>query len=205
MQLTSKGVWRAAAYAAVVVLGTYAVVAQQPQDDPLLRGFQNPPASAKPRVWWHWMNGNITKEGISADLEWMKRVRHRRVQNFDASLMTPPIVPKRLVFMTPEWKEAFGHAVATADRLGLEFANRRISGLERERRPVGAARAGHEEAGLDGDSRRGRQTLQRRAPEAALGGRPVPERAQGGWIQFALQAAGLLPGRRGGRLRDAGR
>jgi len=33
--------------------------------DALERGFQNPPDSAKPRVWWHWMNGNITKEGIS--------------------------------------------------------------------------------------------------------------------------------------------
>ena len=31
-------------------------------------GFKNPPNSAKPRVWWHWMNGNITKEGIKLDL-----------------------------------------------------------------------------------------------------------------------------------------
>jgi len=28
---------------------------------------------AQPRVWWHWMNGNITKEGIRKDLEWMHR------------------------------------------------------------------------------------------------------------------------------------
>jgi hypothetical protein len=27
-------------------------------------GFRNPPESAKPRTWWHWTNGNITKEGI---------------------------------------------------------------------------------------------------------------------------------------------
>jgi len=26
--------------------------------------FMNPPESAKPRVWWHWMNGNVTKDGI---------------------------------------------------------------------------------------------------------------------------------------------
>src|SRR5256884_1323579 len=32
--------------------------------DTLESGFVNPPDSAKPRVWWHWMNGNITKEGI---------------------------------------------------------------------------------------------------------------------------------------------
>jgi (4-O-methyl)-D-glucuronate---lignin esterase len=40
----------------------------------LERGFKDPPDSAKPRVWWHWLNGNVTKEGITADLEWMKRV-----------------------------------------------------------------------------------------------------------------------------------
>ena len=39
------------------------------KSDALEQGFLNPPASAKPRVWWHWMNGNITKEGIKLDLE----------------------------------------------------------------------------------------------------------------------------------------
>ena len=41
--------------------------------DPLRAGFANPPNAARPRVWWHWMNGNITKEGIKLDLEWMQR------------------------------------------------------------------------------------------------------------------------------------
>ena len=40
----------------------------------LAAGFQNPPASAKPHNWWHWMNGNISKEGITKDLEAMARV-----------------------------------------------------------------------------------------------------------------------------------
>jgi hypothetical protein len=30
-------------------------------ENDLVSGFQDPPASAKPRVWWHWMNGNISK------------------------------------------------------------------------------------------------------------------------------------------------
>ena len=71
--------------AAIAAAGTWIVTAQ-PAGDPLLRGFQNPPDSAKPRVWWHWMNGNITKEGIKADLEWMKRVGIGGFQNFDAGL-----------------------------------------------------------------------------------------------------------------------
>ena len=85
-------------------------------------GFLNPPESAKPRVWWHWMNGNITKEGIRADLEWMHRVGIGGFQNFDAALNTPQIVDKRLVYMTPEWKEAFLFTTQLADSLGLEMA-----------------------------------------------------------------------------------
>ena len=32
-------------------------------------GFRNPPDSAKPHVWYHMMNGNVTKEGITCDFE----------------------------------------------------------------------------------------------------------------------------------------
>lgn len=88
----------------------------------LEQGFDTPPDEAKPRVWWHWMNGNITKEGITADLEWMKRVGIGGFQNFDAALGRDQVVEKRLVYMTPEWKDAFRHATELADRLGLEEA-----------------------------------------------------------------------------------
>jgi hypothetical protein len=90
--------------------------------DPLARGFLDPPDSARPRVWWHWMNGNITREGIKLDLEWMKRVGIGGFQNFDASLNTPQVVDHRLVYMTPEWKDAFHYAATLADQLGLEMA-----------------------------------------------------------------------------------
>ena len=86
----------------------------------LENGFKTPPNSAKPRVWWHWMNGNITKEGIKLDLEWMNRVGIGGFQNFDASLGTPKLVDKRLVYMTPEWKDAFLFTTKLADQLGLK-------------------------------------------------------------------------------------
>ena len=99
-------------------------VPQVKTSENLEHGFQNPPESAKPRVWWHWMNGNITKEGIRADLEWMKRVGIGGFQNFDADfeMSTPQIVEKRLVYMTPEWKDAFRFTTKLADSLGLEMA-----------------------------------------------------------------------------------
>jgi (4-O-methyl)-D-glucuronate---lignin esterase len=114
-----KRICLAAAIAAL--LGAGAVFAQGP-DDALAKGFQNPPDSARPRVWWHWMSGNITKEGIKADLEWMKRAGIAGFQNFDAGLDTPQIVEKRLVFMTPAWKDAFKFTATLADQLGLEMA-----------------------------------------------------------------------------------
>ena len=85
-------------------------------------GFIAPPDSAKPRVWWHWMNGNITEEGIRADLEWMHRAGIGGFQNFDAGLRSPQIVDKRLIYMTPEWKKVFAFTARLADSLGLEMA-----------------------------------------------------------------------------------
>jgi len=82
--------------------------------------FRDPPQSARPRVWWHWMNGNITKDGIAKDLAWMQAVGIGGVHVFDVNLMTPQIVDKRLVYMTPEWKDAFHFALTEADRRGME-------------------------------------------------------------------------------------
>jgi hypothetical protein len=90
--------------------------------DPLKNGFVDPPQSARPLVWWHWMNGNISKEGIKLDLEWMHRVGIGGFQNFDAALATPQVVDRRLAYMTPEWKDAFKYATALADQLGMEEA-----------------------------------------------------------------------------------
>jgi len=94
----------------------------QTNNTALLNGFVTPPDAAKPRVWWHWMNGNITKDGIAKDLSWMKRVGIGGFQNFDANLSTPQIVEKRLIYMTPEWKDAFRFTAKLADSLKLEMA-----------------------------------------------------------------------------------
>lgn len=94
----------------------------QPTPDALYKSFVTPPDAAKPRVWWHWMNGNITKDGIAKDLKWMKRSGIGGFQNFDAALMTPQIVEKRLTYMTPEWKNVFAFTARLADSLQLEMA-----------------------------------------------------------------------------------
>ncbi len=89
---------------------------------PLEDQFRVPPNSARPRVWWHWMNGNITKDGIAKDLDWMSRVGIGGLQNFDANLSTPQVVDKRLVYMDEGWKDAFNFTVDEVERHGLELA-----------------------------------------------------------------------------------
>jgi hypothetical protein len=113
--------WNSQWAAILLSLATTACVAQTGNDS-LLQGFEHPPQAARPRVWWHWMNGNITQEGITLDLQWMQRAGLGGFQNFDAALATPQVVDKRLAYMTPEWKAAFLHATTLANQLGLEEA-----------------------------------------------------------------------------------
>ena len=83
--------------------------------------FITPPQSAKPLVWWHWMNGNVTREGIEKDLVWMNKVGIGGVQNFDAQLMTPKIVDNTLEYMTLAWKDTFEFALGEANKHNFEF------------------------------------------------------------------------------------
>jgi hypothetical protein len=89
---------------------------------PLYAGFASPPDSARPRTWWHWMDGNVSAEGIRKDLAWMKRIGLGGVQQIDASLQTPQIVPERVVYGSPAWQAGLRLAAGEAERLGLEFA-----------------------------------------------------------------------------------
>jgi hypothetical protein len=91
----------------------------------LEQGFRNPPDSAKPWTWWHWMNGNITKVGITRDLEAMKQVGLGGAEIFD---VTDGILPGPVKYMSPEWREMVTHAVQEANRLGLELCIHNCAG-----------------------------------------------------------------------------
>jgi hypothetical protein len=90
--------------------------------DPLESGFRVPPEAAKPRTWWHWTMSNVTKDGITKDLEWMKRVGIGGFMLADVNAGRGQTVEPKTPFGTPEWFEAVRHAAAEADRLGLEMA-----------------------------------------------------------------------------------
>jgi hypothetical protein len=80
-------------------------------------GFRNPPDWAKPWVYWFWLNGYITKEGITADLEAMKRAGVGGVLIMEVDQGTPP---GPISFASQEWRELFKFVVKEADRLGLK-------------------------------------------------------------------------------------
>ena len=92
--------------------------AQSAQVDALERGFAQPPLSARPLTWWHWINGNVTKEGIEADLTEMKKAGLGGAQMLDVSIYLPP-GPVR--YGSDLWHEHVQHAIRTANKLGLEF------------------------------------------------------------------------------------
>ena len=86
--------------------------------DDLAAGFAKPPDEAKPRTWWHWVTGNVTKEGITADLEAMKHIGLGGAQMFHVN--QGPQGPVK--YMSPEWHALVHHAIAESKRLGLELA-----------------------------------------------------------------------------------
>ncbi len=86
--------------------------------DPLEAGFQNPPESARPWTWWHWMNGNVSKAGITADLEAMKRVGIGGFFNFHVGQLP---FDGSVKFLSPEWWDLMRFTAGEADRLGLQM------------------------------------------------------------------------------------
>ena len=90
--------------------------------DPLRAAFLAPPDTARPRVWWHWLSGNVSQAGITKDLEWMKRVGIAGAMMFDGDMGAPKIVPERVTVLSPQWFANLRFAASEANRLGLEFA-----------------------------------------------------------------------------------
>ncbi len=112
-RLTSKSV---ILKLALLVLTPAMVISARAQD--LEQGFHQPPAEARPRTWWHWVSGNVSKEGITLDLEAMKRIGLAEAQVFNVN--QGPAGPVKT--LSDQWRQLTRHAIREADRLGLELA-----------------------------------------------------------------------------------
>jgi len=95
--------------------------AAAPTED-LAAGFAAPPNSAKPRIWWHWMAGNVSAEGARLDLDWMARIGIGGVHAFSGGkLPEQMVVPKPTPFMSPEWKAIFRQSLDQARAADMEL------------------------------------------------------------------------------------
>ena len=85
--------------------------------------FADPPVHVRPGSFWDWLNGSITKEQITRDLEAMKRGGMRGGEIWDVAAYADPDrrVPAGPAFLGPESARLIVHAIREADRLGLEI------------------------------------------------------------------------------------
>ena len=112
---------------ALLALCAPVLVASVP-DDPLARGFRAPPPDAKPLVFWQWMNGCVTKEGIVSDLDSFQRVGLAGVQQFLVGGSESTINDPAIQILNPKWRELMHFAEVEADRRGLTFGTHNCPG-----------------------------------------------------------------------------
>ncbi|WP_347304575.1 glycosyl hydrolase (plasmid) [Croceibacterium sp. TMG7-5b_MA50] len=87
--------------------------------------FRDPPADVRPNTLYFWMNGNVTQEGIDADLEAIAKAGLGGVLVFDGS----SDIPKGPVdYLSPKWLDLMTHMMAKADALGLKVGMQNAPG-----------------------------------------------------------------------------
>lgn len=86
--------------------------------DDLASSFRTPPDSARPGVYWYFMDGNLSRQGMTRDLESMKAAGLGHLVFLEVNVGVPrgPVD-----FLSEPWQELFAHAVREAERLGIEI------------------------------------------------------------------------------------
>ena len=106
---------------ALLIQGALMAKSQQLSEN----SFQQPSSAYGIRCWWWWLNGNVTKQSITRDLEAMKEKGFSGASIVDAGGQDQRgngNVPEGPLFGSPAWQELFRHAVKEAKRLGLELS-----------------------------------------------------------------------------------
>ena len=109
---------------ASLVLGIQSVAGQTIEDV-----FMNPPAEAKPIMIWQWMDGMISEEGITADLEAYQKAGIGGVQNFQVGGTAQGLVKDTANAIGSErWQQLMRFAISECRRLGLTFGTHNCPG-----------------------------------------------------------------------------
>ncbi len=89
--------------------------------DPLESGFKNPSNQVQTSVYWYWISGNISEEGVKKDLYAMKEAGINRA--FIGSMGVEGIETpyEKVPFGSEEWWKILHTALKTATELGIEI------------------------------------------------------------------------------------
>jgi hypothetical protein len=90
----------------------------KPKTEQLKKSFLNPPDSVRPGVYWYFMDGNLSREAITADLESMKEAGIGNVIFLEVNVGIPR---GKVDFLSKEWLELFTHIEKEAKRLGINI------------------------------------------------------------------------------------
>lgn len=113
----------------VIGLAGLGLAGQGEADDSLAGSFRNPPESARPLMIWQWMNGVVSREGITADLEAYKRAGLGGVQNFQIGGPNQALADDPSVQIGNEkWRDLMRFAMDECARLGLTFGTHSCPG-----------------------------------------------------------------------------
>lgn len=108
----------AVAWVVLATLSGAAATACGQGTDALQADFRRPPSVDRPNTLWFWMNGNITRDGITRDLEAMQRVGLGGALIFHGGVD----IPKGPVdYLSMDWIDRMTWAVEEAHRLGLDL------------------------------------------------------------------------------------
>jgi hypothetical protein len=81
--------------------------------------FLNIPDSIQTSVYWYWISGNISKEGVVKDLQSMKKVGINRA--FIGNIGDPQTPYGKVKFFSDEWWDITHTALKTATDLGIDI------------------------------------------------------------------------------------
>jgi hypothetical protein len=87
--------------------------------DELAKAFQNPSEESKPWTYWYWLNNQVTKEGITKDLEAMAKVGIKLAMI--GNISGEGGEPGQVKMLSPEWDALTRHAFKEASRLSVEL------------------------------------------------------------------------------------
>jgi hypothetical protein len=102
----------------IMISGLIFISCQPSQTDKLAEDFIDPPSAFKPWLYWYWIDENISREGISADLEAMARAGIGRAL---IGHVSPGTERGEVRILSETWWDLLEHAVREGNRTGIDI------------------------------------------------------------------------------------